>query len=75
MGHSGFFIQQDAPEILDDHYFVNAIGGIPMVDIIEFSPEFGFGHYHHTHKDNMELIDARTLKAVGETVLFTVYQE
>ena len=75
LGHSGFFIQQDAPEILDDHYFVNAIGGIPMVDIIEFSPEFGFGHYHHTHQDNMELIDARTLKAVGETVLFTVYQE
>lgn len=75
LGHSGFFIQQDSPEILDDHVFVNEWAGIPMIDIIEFSPEFGFGHYHHTHKDNMDLIDTRTLKAVGETVLYTVYQE
>ncbi|TDQ15127.1 peptidase M28-like protein [Algoriphagus boseongensis] len=75
LGHSGFFIQQDAPEILDDHAFVNEWAKIPMIDIIEFSPDYGFGHYHHTHQDNMELIDSRTLKAVGETVLFTVYQE
>lgn len=75
LGHSGFFIQQDAPEILDDHVFVNEWAKIPMVDIIEFSPDYGFGHYHHTHQDNMDLIDSRTLKAVGETVLFTVYQE
>jgi glutaminyl-peptide cyclotransferase len=75
IGHSDFFIQKDAPEILDDHAFVNEWGGIPMIDIIEFSPDFGFGHYHHTHKDNMDLIDPRSLKAVGETVLFTVYQE
>lgn len=75
LGHSSFFIQKDAPEILDDHAFVNAIAGIPMIDIIEFSPDFGFGHYHHTHQDNMDLIDPRSLKAVGETVLYTVYQE
>lgn len=75
LGHSGIFIQQDSPEILDDHVFVNEWAGIPMIDIIEFSPEFGFGHYHHTHQDNMALIDARTLKAVGETVIYTVYQE
>lgn len=75
LGHSDFFIQKDAPEILDDHAFINEWGGIPTIDIIEFSPDFGFGHYHHTHQDNMELIDARSLKAVGETVLYTVYQE
>ncbi|OYX22736.1 MAG: glutamine cyclotransferase [Algoriphagus sp. 32-45-6] len=75
LGHSGFFIQQDSPEILDDHVFVNEWAKIPMIDIIEFSPTMGFGQYHHTHRDNMDLIDARTLKAVGETVLFTVYQE
>ncbi len=75
LGHSDFFIQKDAPEILDDHYFVNAVAGIPMIDIIEFSPDFGFGHYHHTHQDAMELIDPRSLRAVGETVLYTVYQE
>jgi hypothetical protein len=75
LGHSDFFIQKDAPEILDDHAFINEWGGIPTIDIIEFSPDYGFGHYHHTHQDNMEIIDPRSLKAVGETVLFTVYQE
>ncbi len=75
IGHGDFFISKDAPEILDDHVFVNVNAGIPMIDIIEFSPDFGFGHYHHTHADNMELIDRRTLQAVGETVLFTLYQE
>lgn len=75
LGHSDFFIQKDAPEIIDDHVFVNEWGKIPMIDIIEYSPDYGFGHYHHTHQDNMNLIDTRSLKAVGETVLFTVYQE
>jgi hypothetical protein len=75
LGHSGFFIQQDAPEILDDHAFVNEWAGIPTIDIIDFSPEQGFGAYHHTHRDGMEGIDARTLQAVGETVLATIYQE
>jgi hypothetical protein len=75
IGQGDFFVNRDSPEILDDHVFVNANAGIPMIDIIEFSPDYGFGHYHHTHKDNMEVIDRRTLQAVGETVLFTIYQE
>jgi hypothetical protein len=75
LGHSAFFINQDSPEILDDHLFVNEDAQIPMIDIIEFSPQYGFGHYHHTHQDNMDLIDKKPLQAVGETVLFTVFQE
>lgn len=75
IGHGDFFVNRDAAEILDDHVFVNTKAGIPMIDILDFSPDYGFGHYHHTHSDNMELIDRRTLQAVGETVLFTVYQE
>jgi len=75
IGHGDFFLMRDAAEILDDHAFVNENAGIPMIDILDFSPDYGFGHYHHTHSDNMELIDRRTLQAVGETVLFTVYQE
>jgi hypothetical protein len=75
IGQGDFFLNRDSPEILDDHVFVNDWAGIPMIDIIEFSPDYGFGHYHHTHADNMEVIDRRTLQAVGETVLFTIYQE
>ncbi len=75
LGYSDFFIMKDAPEIIDDHLFVNKNAGIPMINIVEFSPDYGFGHYHHTHDDNMEIIDRKSLKAVGQTVLFTVYQE
>ena len=75
VGHSAYFIQQDAPEILDDHAFVNEWAGIPTIDIIDYSPNTGFGTYHHTHRDNLTEIDSRTLQAVGETVLATIYQE
>jgi glutaminyl-peptide cyclotransferase len=75
LGYSNYFILRDAPEVIDDHLFVNKNRGIPMIDIIDFSPESGFGYYHHTHMDNMENIDKNTLKAVGKTVLFTLYQE
>lgn len=75
IGQGDFFIYKDSPEIMDDHLFVNEFAKIPMIDIIEFSPDFGFAPYHHKHSDNMEIIDRRTLQAVGETVLFTLYQE
>ncbi|WP_439489722.1 M28 family peptidase [Algoriphagus sp.] len=75
IGQGDFFIYKDSPEIIDDHAFVNENAKIPMINIIEFSPDYGFGQYHHKHSDNMDIIDRRTLQAVGETVLFTVYQE
>ena len=75
LGYSDYFVMREAPEIIDDHLFVNKDAGIPMINIVEFSPDYGFGYYHHTHSDNMELIDKRTLKAVGQTVLFTLFQE
>ena len=46
-----------------------------MIDIIDFSPDLGFGAYHHTHQDTLEGIDSRSLKVVGETILATIYQE
>ncbi|MBT0810022.1 M28 family peptidase [Litoribacter ruber] len=75
LGHGDFFPMRDSHEIIDDHVFVNQVAKIPMIDIVEYSPDYGFGKYHHTHQDSMDLIDRRTLKAVGETVLFTIYQE
>jgi glutaminyl-peptide cyclotransferase len=75
LGHSDFFQMRNAGEIIDDHVFVNEIAKIPMIDIIDFSPDYGFGRFHHTHDDSMDIIDKRTLQAVGETVLYTIYQE
>ncbi|MDX5443408.1 MAG: M28 family peptidase, partial [Hymenobacteraceae bacterium] len=72
-----YFIFMDSPPISDDHAYVNAWGGVRMIDIIEYDPigtDF-FSDYHHTHRDNMDIIDRKTLKAVGQTVLHVVYQE
>ena len=76
IGYGNYFIPQSKPSITDDHAFVNKNAGIPMIDIVHYDPAHGyFGDYHHTHKDNMELIDTRTLKAVGQTVLTVLYNE
>ncbi|MEX2512982.1 MAG: M28 family peptidase [Cyclobacteriaceae bacterium] len=75
IGHSDFFPLRRSEAITDDHLFVNEQANIPMINIIEYSPDYGFGHFHHTHDDNMDLIDKKTLEVVGETVLFTIYQE
>jgi glutaminyl-peptide cyclotransferase len=48
---------------------------VRTIDIIDFSPAGEFPAYHHTTQDNMSVIDKRTLKAVGQTVLQTIYGE
>ena len=76
LGYGHIFIDRNKPEITDDHLFVNKYAKIPMIDIVHFDPKHGyFGHYHHSHQDNMELISKDILEAVGETVLHTVYYE
>lgn len=77
LGYGQYFVETTSPEIIDDHLFVNENGHVPMVDIIQYAPETGnyFGHYWHTHNDNMSVIDKNTLMAVGHTLLEVVYQE
>jgi glutaminyl-peptide cyclotransferase len=79
IGYSSFFWNHNSPEIIDDHLYVNRDAKIPMVDIIEYNPNplkgGYFGDYHHTHDDNMSIIDKATLKAVGQTVLEVIYNE
>ena len=76
LGYSQFFIYKEQSSITDDHQFVNELGKIPMINIVHFDPELGyFGDYHHSHKDNMEIIDKVTLKAVGSTLLHVIYYE
>jgi len=77
LGFGNHFIYQETAQITDDHLYVNQIAKIPMIDIIEYENSDGnyFGSYWHTHDDNMSVIDKNTLKAVGQTVLQTVYEE
>ena len=75
LGYSHIFIHEKAGFITDDHRFVNEIGKIPMVDIVSYEPTTGFGDFHHTRKDNIEIISKETLHAVGTTLLNIIYFE
>lgn len=76
LGYSDYFVKQDAHAITDDHIFVNELAKIPMVDIVHYQQGTGyFGDYHHSQKDNMNLIGKETLEAVGTTLLNVIYYE
>lgn len=78
IGYGEYFINQTSPGITDDHIFVNRDAKIPMINIVEYSPETPdsyFGSYHHTQEDNISLIDRNTLKAVGQTLLYVIFNE
>lgn len=77
IGYSNFFIYKNSPQIMDDHYYVNTIAGIPTIDIIEYDPfsKTNFNKHWHTHADNMNNVDRKTLKAVGQTVINVIYSE
>lgn len=77
MGYSNLFIDQAGLELTDDHYFVNVIAGIPTIDIINQSTtgRSGFGEYWHTHDDNIDIIDKRTLRITGQVVTAALYRE
>lgn len=76
LGYSEYFIPEERGGITDDHLFVIRGANIPMIDIIS-TPNPGdhpFGNYHHTHDDNLSLIDKAVLKAVGHTMTAVIYQ-
>lgn len=76
IGYGNYFLPQIKEFVgVDDHIYVNQ-AGVPCIDIIEYNQATGgFGDYHHTHKDNLSLIDKNTLKAVGQTLLEVIYNE
>ena len=77
MGYGNYFEPVDGGGVIDDHYFVNTEANIPMIDIINRPPgsETGFGDHWHTLDDDIDVIDKRTLGAVGQVVLAVVYRE
>jgi len=76
LGYSHVFVNKTQAAITDDHVFVNTIARIPMIDIVHFEPGIGyFGDFHHTQKDNLDIISKDMLGIVGTTVLNVVYYE
>ncbi|MBT9393316.1 M28 family peptidase [Hymenobacter sp. NST-14] len=74
LGYSDYFLFAEGFAVDDDHVNTNK-AGVRTIDIIDFLPTGEFQPYHHTTQDNMSIIDRRTLKAVGQTLLTVVYGE
>ncbi len=74
-GYDNYFKNFETNGITDDHLYVMKATNIPTIDIIHHDPttESRFGSYWHTHNDNMNAIDKKTLKAVGQTVVNVIY--
>lgn len=78
MGYGNYFVNQLAGGLTDDHTYINEMTDIPVIDIIHYIPNgsYGdFGKFHHTHADNMDIVNKKTLKAVGQVMLHVIYQE
>lgn len=76
LGYGASFPNRDAGGVTDDHVFVMLGTRIPVVDIISIPnpPPNSFGSYHHTHDDNMDIIDRGTLGMVGHVVAAALYR-
>ncbi len=76
LGFETSFPKRPAGYITDDHIFVMQGTRIPTVDIINVPnpPPHSFGAHHHTHDDNMDVIDRSTLGMVGKVVTTVLYR-
>lgn len=76
-GYGSYFSFDKSNHITDDHYYVNLHMGLPTIDIIhqDKTSQTGFFPYWHTVEDTMDKISKKTLKAVGQTVLYVIYNE
>jgi len=77
LGYGDFFINQRGGAIVDDHIEVFTHRKIPCINIVHYDPYSvnGFGTYWHTLNDTMDNVSKETLKAVGQTVLYMVYND
>lgn len=82
LGYGSYFSPTEVAGVIDDHIMLSQ-AGIRCIDIIDTRPEpaimglssYQFGPFHHTHKDNIDIIDPLTMKAVGQTVMQVIYNQ
>ncbi|HSW67569.1 MAG TPA: M28 family peptidase, partial [Bacteroidales bacterium] len=78
LGYGSYFLRQNTSPIIHDHYFINKLTGIPVINIIHYdaeSPSGWFFDQWHTIEDDMDVIDPISLGVVGRTMLTVVFLE
>ena len=74
LGYGDYFVDERGGYINDDHVYVGR--RVPSIDIIAYDEsQGGFVPQWHTLDDTLENIDKGTLKAVGQTLLWVIYNE
>ncbi len=73
LGYGQYFSYEETSSITDDHAYVNQYTSIPCIDIIDRSA--GFAKTWHKHDDNIQNISPKTLKAVGQTLMYLLSVE
>lgn len=74
LGYGNLFVANQGGGVIDDHYYVNLLTGIPCIDIIHYQNGSGFPETWHTIQDVLENIDKNTLHAVGTVVTHVLYE-
>ncbi len=76
-GYDSLFIDEKGAHISDDHLVINRVRNIPTINIIRHTVgpegEAVFAPYWHTQQDSLDIIDKKTLEAVGEVLTELVY--
>lgn len=79
MSLGNYFVKENGSFVTDDHFFIIRDAQIPMIDIINLpasaDAESPFPAHWHTPDDTLEIIDRRTLGAVGQLMLAVIYRE
>lgn len=76
LGYDEMFKESTPFTIEDDHVYMNTLAAIPTVDIINYRSEANkFGEHWHTHRDNIDIIDKKTLKVVGNVLELLILEE
>lgn len=78
LGYGNYFSYEKCPGLVDDHLFMNTLGKVPSLDVIDRRKDvdgYGFFEHWHTHKDDMQSISKETLKAVGQSIAEMAYRE
>ena len=73
LGYGSMFVNEQGGSLIDDHYYVNKMIGIPCIDIIDYTNDEGFPSTWHTVNDNLENIDKNVLNAVGTVLVNYIY--
>lgn len=73
LGYGSIFVNQETDPILDDHFYVNRLAGIPMADIVQNSGTTSFFEHWHTTTDDLNSVSAESLRTVAVVTMKTIY--